>query len=114
MQKRRTISDGSNIVVVLIHGTFSPGAKWTRADSPLRRAIADQFGARVSFEIFNWSGRNSFTARSLACEQLVDKLRRLGRANPSKTIVVIAHSHGGNIAAVAASDPRLVGVNCRL
>jgi pimeloyl-ACP methyl ester carboxylesterase len=84
---------------VLIHGTFSM-RRWARdPNGPIRNAIR----ARVptaQFEPFEWSGWHSQGARSRAAEELKARLGELRRQH--EKIVVVGHSHGGNVALQAA------------
>ena len=88
----------------LIHGTIpkigpfrlSSRRSWTDDDSEftasLRRAFSDG-----TIEKFRWSGGNSHAARQSAGAELASHLmeRKLGRR------ILIAHSHGGNVALYA-------------
>ena len=87
-------------VITLVHGTFARRARWIRPGSKiflhLRRA-----GYEV--EAFQWSGRNSFRARSRAADQLRLRLEENASRRPGLRQIVIAHSHGGNVALLATS-----------
>ena len=93
--------------IVLVHGTWAKNAGWARDGSSLRIALSQSFRDAATFEIFQWSGRNSFGARARAAKDLRLLLTQ-GLAANSEPIVVIAHSHGGNIAYEAlGGDPLL-------
>jgi hypothetical protein len=47
---------------------------------------------------FLWSGANSVQERDKAARELVEHIRAKQSDHPSSTQVVIAHSHGGNVA----------------
>jgi len=91
----------SRILVTLVHGTFAPGAAWTRQDSALCAALRREIPG-ASIEAFTWSGRNSNDARMQAARELAEwadaRLAR-ARSEESGTVqhYVIAHSHGGNV-----------------
>lgn len=92
--------------ILLIHGTFARNAPWTRADNNfivmLHRALAQCSICRVL-----WSGDNSHNERIRAAEHVAQWIR----VQPSRKIYLIGHSHGGLIAALAAtrvSDARVV------
>src|SRR3954468_6058246 len=91
-------------VITLVHGTWSRDAPWTRDVSPLCCHLRDALPAPIHFERFNWSGRNSFSARQKASEHLQAHLRRLFEKWPTAKHFVIAHSHGGNVVFYAIRD----------
>jgi hypothetical protein len=98
-----------NVVVVLVHGTFSDGDPWCRPNSELVRTIQDRFhDKRVLFHSFRWRGffgtrlNNSHFYRYTASERLSASLRQLHDSFPLAQIFVVAHSHGGNVALYAA------------
>jgi hypothetical protein len=59
----------------------------------------------VIVDRFLWSGRNTFTDRAEAARSLRTALRNKAREHPGVAQVVLAHSHGGNVA-VKALDTR--------
>ena len=89
-------------VVVLVHGTFAPCAKWTRPDSALCRQL--QAELHPTFVIFDWSGKNTNRARIKAGRDLSILLRDLLNKYPKSPINVIGHSHAGNIALYAVRN----------
>jgi len=93
-------------LVIFIHGTFAPGAAWTREDSPLYQAIQQVFPESPVVP-FGWSGKNSHLERLAAATQLGAHIRSLKRLSPDVRIFLVAHSHGGNVALYALRDPSL-------
>lgn len=85
-------------VITLVHGTFAVDAAWTKDDSKLCQAIWDAFGDDIRIERFSWSGENDYRARINAGVQLALHLLRQAEADPAAKRIVIAHSHGGNVA----------------
>jgi hypothetical protein len=73
---------------------FEEGSSFRESlEASLRDVLLD-FGVRT----FCWSGANSVYARDVAAEQLAALLKRdLGQSSAA-TAIVIAHSHGGNVA----------------
>ncbi|MDA9451231.1 hypothetical protein XI00_25880 [Bradyrhizobium sp. CCBAU 21359] len=65
------------------------------------RAIRGRVRGKVEFKTFTWSGRNSFRAREIAVRQFRRHLDQSMVANPECLHVVLAHSHGGTVAAKA-------------
>lgn len=82
---------------ILVHGTFKPKAAWTLENSPLASAIVTTFERSV-IERFVWDGKNSIRSRVAAVQSLSARLTELRKTEPDVRVVVIAHSHGGNIA----------------
>jgi len=101
------------IACILVHGTWAPRASWTLPGSALRRAIEEELRNRVRLERFAWSGRNSHGARTRAARRLALQLKHEFR---SDRVVLIAHSHGGNVCAQAlrdlGDDPRIIKLIC--
>ncbi len=88
-------------IVTLVHGTFDRRANWTRATSPLASELAARLPGRTGAQTFVWSGRNSHRARVDAGRRLARRLDANARLHPGARQVVIAHSHGGNVALYA-------------
>ncbi len=82
--------------VILVHGTFAKDAEWTRQDSVLFKYLAKQLPTSISS--YQWSGGNSYKARSCASIELAERIRKDYEARPEAIRVLIAHSHGGNVA----------------
>jgi hypothetical protein len=99
-------------LITLVHGTFARGALWTLKGSILRKSILRELGGDVEFHTFNWSGRNTHHARLEAGRDLGRLLASLQTQYPGKRQVLIAHSHGGNVAlqALKAADLKRISV----
>ncbi|HEV7660376.1 MAG TPA: hypothetical protein VGO55_11075 [Allosphingosinicella sp.] len=102
-------------IFILVHGTFAPDAAWTRADSPLATHLISRFpGANV--RPFLWSGRNSHRARLAAGAELQQILVDTAAETPDAPLLLIAHSHGGNVALYALGQSpvshRVFGLVC--
>jgi hypothetical protein len=101
-------------IVYLVHGTFEPDAPWTKPGSHISATLREQVGAIL--RPFRWTGRNTITARVQGAELLKRRLTQSMDAKPSVPHFVVAHSHGGNVAIRAVSDPevsrRIAGVVC--
>jgi hypothetical protein len=127
--------DTPRLIVTLVHGTWgrgfipgdfdpcrswrtylpfkwfvrSPRAPWFHPTAPFHRKL--QTLARCEVRSFSWCGSNSVFARSRAAKAL----KRLLESDPANTRhVIVAHSHGGNVALQAlnkigkTSDIRVV------
>jgi hypothetical protein len=102
-----------DMIVVLVHGTWARNTTWIREGSSLRRALSDALGSATTFEAFKWSGRNSFRARHHATLSLRMLLLEVA-ATTDDPILVIAHSHGGNIAFEAVVGNAQLRHHCRV
>jgi len=107
-------SSNGDIVITCVHGTFAPGADWTRPESVLLSALKRRFPGAI-VQAFQWSGRNSATARAQAAAEFSDWVEARNTDRP-RLHFVIAHSHGGNVVlrAMANSATRraISGVAC--
>jgi hypothetical protein len=72
---------------------------WFEDGSAVRKGIADEIGYQVQFREFRWSGRNSFSARRKASAEFERHLDGAMMENPETMHVIVAHSHGGTVAA---------------
>lgn len=84
----------------LVHGTWARQAPWTLPRSRLRESLQTAFGGQVSFDVLPWTGGNREADREAAATSLIASAEK-AQSKPGLK-VVIAHSHGGNIAARAA------------
>jgi pimeloyl-ACP methyl ester carboxylesterase len=108
--------------IVLVHGTWPAGfwrpppsppkhpaftartissRRWYERDSPFRINVRSNFTPRDISHVFYpfvWNGRNSVYARDEAAKALAKLLQESFEAFPKDDFVIIAHSHGGNVA----------------
>jgi pimeloyl-ACP methyl ester carboxylesterase len=106
----------SRCSIILVHGTWGRGffpkrrddslyrshkRRWFEAGSPFRAGL----DAALKCESLNWpireflwSGANSVHARDCAARELSEQLKRALQDDPVLIAIVIAHSHGGNVA----------------
>ena len=91
-------------LLTLVHGTWPDPDGWVSARSFLRRELASHLGD-VVFRDFTWAGANTHSARAEAGASLARFLRAGREEHPAARHVVIAHSHGGNVALYAMRDP---------
>jgi hypothetical protein len=73
---------------------FEPGSAFRQN---LEQALQDG-GLHAAFDYFEWSGDNSVLQRDEAGKALAEHLRSQSERFPGQAKVVIAHSHGGNVA----------------
>jgi hypothetical protein len=98
------IRERPSLVFTLVHGTFARGAAWTEDRSPLREALSRGSPDPPTFLKFEWSGRNTNRARIAGGRALADHIRKTSADYPGARHVVVAHSHGGNVALYALRD----------
>jgi hypothetical protein len=107
-------SDQHQLLITLVHGTWPRGFFrtffWTprrRHPSPLWFEDGSPFLSRLSAELHDishkitpllWSGENSISERDKAAHVLAEYLLDEHAQHPQATQLVIAHSHGGNVA----------------
>lgn len=88
-------------VALLVHGTWAPNSPWTLQGSNLRNAL-NELG--FTTQTFKWNARNSIRGRGKAATELAARLRSLREEFPDAEIVVISHSHGGNVSLHAVNN----------
>lgn len=102
-------------IFVLIHGTFSKGAEWTKRGSKLYEKLRMTFPTSEVVR-FTWDGKNSHKSRTSAAQELEALVDSLAVSKPKSQIFLIAHSHGGNIALYASRHfdcrSKLAGIIC--
>jgi len=88
-------------LIFLIHGSFVQNAPWTREESSDLVAGIKNAEINAEFVRFPWTGRNSASARRRAAEELAGTIAPVLEAG-TREVVLVGHSHGGNIALQAA------------
>jgi hypothetical protein len=103
------------MTIVTVHGTFARnwlirkfygGRGWWHANSYFCQKLLEKIPG-CAFVEFEWSGKNSHSARIAAGAELARLLTLIRREKPNENVVVIAHSHGGNVAlkAIDVAEP---------
>jgi hypothetical protein len=80
---------------------FRPKLLWFAEGSEFRNRLAAALEKRLlsaRISSFLWSGKNSVRERDKAARQLAEHIRNKQLSHPSSTHLLIAHSHGGNVA----------------
>src|SRR5690606_21839089 len=80
-----------------IHGTWSNPNTFSK----LSISTINEIAKNTQGPVFNWSGNNTDRARKLAAEQLVQHV--LSNRDLNQPLTLIGHSHGGNVAIMAAN-----------
>lgn len=98
-------ADDKPVRVFIVHGTFDGNSNWplivagkTSFASEVKRALVS--GSTV--HQFLWSGKNNHEARKTAAKFLAGEIAEYSAQG--EKIAVIGHSHGGNVALLAASQ----------
>lgn len=109
------------MLVLLVHGTWAGAARWTHPGSLFRERLekgVHELGYEVDYRLFPWNGKNRWRARVEVSESVNEHLDKVLEKQETE-LLIIAHSHGGNIATEAVrtrlrSDPEipLRGVVC--
>lgn len=106
----------ASVIVILVHGTFAQGAEWTRRGR-LVAALKALPGVLVDY--CDWSGTNTLSGRAQGAQRVAEKVASTLELYPNARIVLIAHSHGGNVCLSAvdslcsqAETSRLAAVVC--
>lgn len=92
------------MLVIFVHGTFARDAKWTHNNALFAQHLRSHFPAddpELSIQQFSWSGRNSHVARLRAAKALAQKVEHARNIENHDRIIVVSHSHGGNVALFA-------------
>lgn len=97
-----------SIKVLLVHGTWAnglmrPQQRWFDKDSMVYQLLSNHLPPDTEIESFIWSGQNSIASRNTAAESLCQYLQSSVAKNPHADHIIVAHSHGGTIAADALS-----------
>jgi len=82
---------------VLVHGTWGAGTPFALEGSEFSEWVAEEAGEAVRFHRFEWSGKNSHRERVAAGERLGAFVGGLRAREARARVVVIGHSHGGNV-----------------
>jgi len=99
--------EDAHSAVLMVHGTndgaeTTTGGKWWQTGSTfgasLQQALSER-GEQVELVPFQWSGANSDLARQKGAKALARAIMAHGRK--FKSVHVVAHSHGGNVANTA-------------
>jgi hypothetical protein len=91
-------------LIILVHGTWGTKSLWAFPESSqLVKVLGGPAAEKLEFEHFPWSGRNRTGDRMEAASRLRDKIQS-ELSQYDREIVIVAHSHGGNIAVRAFSE----------
>lgn len=89
--------DLDGLEAFFIHGTWSDPSTWKK-ESITQIKTATENKTDV---LFQWSGYNTSVARYAAAWKLVKEI--MYNRNPDEPLTLVGHSHGGNVAILAAN-----------
>ncbi len=87
---------------IVIHGTFAKYASWHHPENKFITTLKKNLPSDAQVYRFLWSGKNSYPARLEAGILCKEYIKNITPCNAS--VHIIGHSHGGNIAIVAAQE----------
>lgn len=98
----------SDLVVVFVHGTFHADLRYDEDSASFISEISGRLPAlKIDFVQFSWSSNNLYSARIGAAKSLANYIEDVRPLLEEKcALVLIGHSHGGNVAMEAI---RIVG-----
>lgn len=107
-------------IITLVHGTWARGMckkdaptaepRWFEDGSSFRADLAKEWGRKFGeipiIRVVLWSGDNSIEERDLAGALVAEEIRSQKKFSHKTQQLVIAHSHGGNVALRAVDHLR--------
>src|SRR5262249_2971198 len=89
---------GGYVQFVLVHGTFSSNRTWAAFAAELQREDPS-----TSLDYWPWTGANAQGGRMESARKLACYINDKKKASPDQPLILIGHSHGGNVCRAAAS-----------
>ncbi|GAB4456349.1 MAG: hypothetical protein OHK0036_20140 [Bacteroidia bacterium] len=97
--------DMDGLEAFFVHGTWSNPGIWNEKNTTMIMNATNNSSKPIKFE---WSGDNTHQARYEAALKLVNEIYK--NRNPDEPLTLIGHSHGGNVAILAANILNKLGV----
>ncbi len=108
------IESKNPVLLILIHGTFSNQDKFLDGVTLNNDVIPEEFFKERAYNniqpiklTYNWSGKNDDAARiqsgKILGQGLNEIIQQCGNGGITPKIILIGHSHGGNVIAVASN-----------
>jgi carboxylesterase len=97
-------------IIYVIHGTnvhewwyrlLFGSRRWWKPDSPFSDAVRRGFGRQCDIRTHEWTGKNRHRDRIAAADALAERIKL--ECRPDDRIHLLGHSHGGNVALLAAN-----------
>jgi len=100
--------DPFGLLTIVVPGTWWSEDAWN-ANADFVKQVGRTFGETpIILGKDVWSGDNTDSARRNAAKALVDLINRKRRAG--EPVNVVAHSHGGNVSAIASADTQITNL----
>ncbi len=95
--------DPNGLVVIFVHGTalFGNADPYGTFSATFQVEVQRSLGESHA-EFLQWSGGLQFSARLIAARELAQQISRARRDHPGESITIVTHSHGANVALLAA------------
>ena len=109
-EQRHNESLPPKYVIYTVHGTrmpFSKKPEWIKGNKSFCKSLNKGLGWRAMIVPFEWSGKNSVSARWKAAQELRQRVKEYITKFPDAHHMVIAHSHGGNVTFMAIDSEEL-------
>jgi lipase (class 3) len=112
-----------DLIITTVHGTWATkktegkagtSTPWYHETSVFAHRLKGRFaeqGTICLLRHFEWSGENSILARYRASRRLSEQVKTMEKRYPGSRHLLIGHSHGGNVALMAATRLPRQGVN---
>jgi hypothetical protein len=72
-------TDRPSVIVTCVHGTWARGSCWPSLEASVTKALGDS--SSITFQYFEWSGRNCVKARARAARRRMPRTISKLRAN---------------------------------
>lgn len=100
-----SLIDATQTTCLIIHGTWAY-SDWYKNEGDFYRTLKESpYAQNINIISFVWSGKNNKKSRLVAATDLVNTIQTFPTSTP---LIIIAHSHGANVAILAS---QLMGQN---
>ncbi|MBJ6980351.1 alpha/beta fold hydrolase [Luteimonas sp. MC1572] len=104
-ENNASVGDKRPLRLVLVHGTWSDGSRWTDRDTTFYQRLTRRLEDR-GYDVSNperviWHSWNRSKAREKAKQALLEAFQRDSDSNQTTPMLIVAHSHGGNFSTSA-------------
>ncbi len=96
-----TFSLPARTVFIIVHGTWAPGTSWCKPGGNFFDALEKTVGKKGIVIPYTWAGTLDHEIRLRAARGLINVIKSYSKKTK---IIIIAHSHGGNVAILASQQ----------